>query len=66
MLFPVTTFRAAMKPPNNTLPALQAEGTQQSLLDTFQTRAELYDLLDYEDFDQRDRDYFGDRGPSDP
>lgn len=58
VLFPVTTFRAAMQAAWKTLTTLQATGTQQALLDSFQTRAELYDLLGYEDFDQRDRDYF--------
>lgn len=58
VLFPVTTFRAAMQAAWQTLTTLQATGTQQSLLDSFQTRAKLYDLLGYEDYDQRDRAYF--------
>ncbi len=66
VLFPVTAFRAAMKSAQQTLAAIQADGTQRSLLENLQTRAELYDLLDYEDFDQRDRGYFGDRGASAP
>ena len=66
VLFPVTTFRAAMHAAQNTLATIQAEGTQQSLLGTLQTRAALYDLLNYEDFDQRDRDYFGEHGASAP
>lgn len=59
VLFPVTTFRAAMQAAWNTLMTLQTTGTQQSVLDTFQTRSELYDLLGYKDYDQRDRAYFG-------
>jgi len=38
---------------------LAAEGTQASFLDGMQTRAELYELLGYADFDQRDKSYFG-------
>jgi len=31
-------------------------GTQQNLIERMQTRAELYDLLGYADFERRDRD----------
>ena len=41
------------------LARLAAEGTQSGFLDVMQTRAELYDLLGYADFDQRDQRYFG-------
>lgn len=58
-LFPVTIFRVAMKAAETALAQLAAEATQQNFLDVMQTRAELYDLLGYQDFDQRDRAYFG-------
>lgn len=57
VLFPVTLFRVAMKSVEQSLAELAAEGTQQGLLPDMQTRAELYDLLDYEDYDRRDREY---------
>lgn len=60
VLFPVTLLRTAMKAVENVLARLAAEGTQAGLLNTMQTRAELYDLLGYADFDQRDKRYFGD------
>jgi methylisocitrate lyase len=59
VLFPLTAFRAAMKAAHDLLEALYAEGTQKPVLTTLQTRTELYDLLNYTDFDQRDRSYFG-------
>jgi methylisocitrate lyase len=48
VLFPVTMFRVAMKAVENALAQLSAEGTQQNFLDKMQTRAELYDLIDYD------------------
>ena len=43
----------------NALNEIAREGTQKGLLDRMQTRAELYKLLDYEGFEERDRSYFG-------
>jgi methylisocitrate lyase len=63
VLFPVTLFRTAMKGVETALARLAAEGTQASFLDKMQTRAELYDLLGYADFDQRDQRYFGGKPP---
>ena len=62
VLFPVTLFRTAMKGVELALAHLAAEGTQANFLDGMQTRAELYDLLNYADFDQRDKTYFGGPG----
>jgi methylisocitrate lyase len=59
VLFPLTPFRAAMKAAEETLVALRDQGTQRDRLDRLQTRADLYDLIGYEDWDQRDRRYFG-------
>lgn len=59
VLFPVTVFRTAMKAAESALLQLIEAGTQKDLLERMQTRAELYDLLGYEDYDRRDREYFG-------
>ena len=59
VLFPVTVFRQAMKAAEDGLKTVFENGTQKSLLDKMQTRAELYDYLDYEGFQNRDRSYFG-------
>jgi methylisocitrate lyase len=58
VLFPLTPFRAAMKAAEETLRALRDDGTQRGRLDRLQTRAELYDLMDYNDWNERDRLYF--------
>jgi methylisocitrate lyase len=47
-----------MKAAEAALATIIQEGTQASLLDLMQTREELYELLDYADFEERDRTYF--------
>ncbi len=64
VLYPVTLLRVAMQAAQSALTAIAAEGTQASLLDTMQTREELYQLLQYDTFDQRDRENFGTQRPS--
>lgn len=59
VLYPVTLLRVAMKAAEAVLQTLAVDGTQAELLDLMQTRQELYDLIDYQDFEQRDRRYFG-------
>lgn len=58
-LYPVTAQRIAMKAVEAGLAVLSTEGTQRNLLDLMQTREELYDLINYEDFEERDRAHFG-------
>ena len=60
ILYPVTLLRVAMKASEAALGLLAADGTQRELLDLMQTRQELYDLLEYDDYEQRDREHFGD------
>jgi methylisocitrate lyase len=47
VLYPLTAFRAMNKAAEQVYSTLRAEGTQKSLVDMMQTRAELYDLIDY-------------------
>ena len=58
VLYPVTLLRVAARAMELALAMLSSEGTQRELLEVMQTREELYDLLDYEDFEERDREYF--------
>ncbi len=60
-LYPVTLLRVAMKGVEAALDSIAADGDQHDLLDLMQTRQELYNLLDYTDYEERDRAYF--RGP---
>ncbi len=58
VLYPVTLLRVAMKAVETALAILAADGSQRELLDLMQTRQELYDLLDYDTYESRDREYF--------
>jgi methylisocitrate lyase len=59
VLFPVTMLRVAAKAVEEALAQLARDGSQRGFVDRMQTRAELYDLLDYTGFEARDRTYFG-------
>jgi methylisocitrate lyase len=59
VLFPLTAFRAALKAANDTLADVKNLGHQRDRMPQMLTRAELYDLLGYADFEKRDREYFG-------
>ncbi|HEY0548868.1 MAG TPA: methylisocitrate lyase [Verrucomicrobiae bacterium] len=58
VIYPVTSLRLAMKAVEDGLAALQKEGTQEPLLERMQTRAELYELLRYADYQQFDQGVF--------
>ncbi len=58
VIYPVTSLRLAMKAVEEGFAVLKKEGTQESLLKEMQTRAELYDLLRYKDYEQFDKDVF--------
>lgn len=58
VLYPVTLQRVAMKAMETALAVLGSDGTQEELLDLMQTREELYELLGYRQFEQRDEAYF--------
>ncbi len=58
VLFPVTLLRAAMHAASHLLDEIATHGTQQRRLGEMLTRAELYDLLDYQNYEARDRSFF--------
>lgn len=58
VIYPVTSLRLAMKAVEDGLAVLKREGSQESLLKQMQTRAELYELLRYKDYEQFDKDVF--------
>jgi methylisocitrate lyase len=62
VLYPVTLLRVAMKAVEAALGILAAEGTQNEILDLMQSRQELYDLLEYSDYEARDRAHFSGPG----
>ena len=57
VLFPVTTLRMATKAIERVLVELRNHGSQRGLLEQMQTRQQLYDLLRYEEYEQRDRQF---------
>jgi methylisocitrate lyase len=57
ILYPLTAFRSAMRAAAETLVLLRDEGHQRDALPRMLTRAELYDLLGYSAYDERDRNY---------
>jgi methylisocitrate lyase len=59
VLFPVSTLRSALKAAQQTLEAIRDEGQTAGAAGAMLTRRELYDLLDYQSYEERDRSYFG-------
>jgi methylisocitrate lyase len=52
-LFPLSAFRAANRAAENVYAAVRRDGHQQAVLDTMQTREELYERIGYHDFERR-------------
>jgi methylisocitrate lyase len=59
VIYPVTALRAALGAARRTLLAIRDQGHQRDLVPQMLTRAELYDLLGYTGYEERDRSYFG-------
>lgn len=53
ILYPLSAFRAMSKAALNTYQAIIQQGTQESVIDTMQTRNELYEILDYNKYEQK-------------
>jgi methylisocitrate lyase len=64
ILYPVSALRAALLAAREVLEAIKQQGHQRGVLSRMLTRAELYDLLGYSDYEERDRRYFGRRSIS--
>ena len=52
-LYPLSAFRAMSAAAVAVYETLRREGTQQAVLDTMQTRTELYDVLGYHDYERK-------------
>ena len=52
-LYPLSAFRAASAAALNVYQSVRANGTQQQVVDTMQTRMDLYDYLGYHDYEQK-------------
>jgi methylisocitrate lyase len=58
-LYPLSTFRAMSRAAENVYGALRRDGTQKSVLDSMQTREELYKVLNYHDYERKLDTLFG-------
>ena len=52
ILYPLSAFRAMNKAAENVYEAIRSEGTQVSVLDTMQTREELYERINYHAYEE--------------
>ena len=53
VLYPLSAFRAMNKAADNVYTAIRRDGTQKNVIDTMQTRMELYEAIGYHAFEQR-------------
>lgn len=58
VIYPMTTFRIAMGAIENGLKELHEKGTQEGLLDKMQTRKRLYEILEYDQYNNFDQNLF--------
>ncbi|MBD2869952.1 methylisocitrate lyase [Paenibacillus arenilitoris] len=61
-LYPLSAFRAMSAAAQRAYRSIRQEGTQQSAVGLMQTRAELYDLLHYHDYERKLDELFGTEG----
>jgi methylisocitrate lyase len=58
VLYPLSAFRAANKAAENVYRHIRRDGTQKNVVDTMQTREELYAAIGYHDYEQKLDDLF--------
>jgi len=61
VLYPLSAFRAMNKAAEKVYETIRREGTQRSVLDTMQTREELYERIGYHDYERRLDALFADK-----
>jgi methylisocitrate lyase len=57
-IYPVTSLRLSMKAVEDGFAVLKQQGTQKEIVDRMQTRARLYEVIQYEDYNKFDQDIF--------
>jgi methylisocitrate lyase len=63
VLYPLSAFRAAARAQLRVYEAIRAAGTQKGVVDLMQTRAELYDVLGYHEYEKKLDELFGKEKP---
>ena len=61
-LYPLSAFRAMSLAAEKVYESLSKEGTQRNVLDIMQTREELYERLNYHEFEQKLDELFSEEG----
>ncbi len=61
-LYPLSAFRAMSAAAENVYKVLRNDGTQENIIDTMQTRDELYDVLGYHAYEEKLDELFADSG----
>lgn len=61
-LYPLSAFRAMNQAALNVYTTLREKGSQESVIDTMQTRSDLYDFLGYHDYEQKLDELFASEG----
>jgi methylisocitrate lyase len=59
VLYPLSAFRAAARAELEVYGAIRSDGTQKRVLERMQTRAELYEVLRYHDYEKKLDELFG-------
>jgi methylisocitrate lyase len=59
VLYPLSAFRAMAKAAEAVYGAIRRDGTQKSVVDSMQTRAELYEVLGYHEYERKLDELFG-------
>jgi methylisocitrate lyase len=61
-LYPLSAFRAMSAAALNVYESLRKDGTQKAVVDTMQTRMELYDVLGYQAYEDKLDELFQEKG----
>jgi len=59
VLYPLSAFRAMSRAAEAVYEAIRRDGTQRAMLERMQTRAELYDVLGYHEYERKLDRLFG-------
>ena len=65
VLYPLSAFRAMSAVAQNVYQHIRREGTQSNVVPTMQTRAELYEVLGYLDYEKQLDKLFDNKGEDD-
>ena len=64
-LYPLSAFRAMSAAAENVYRTLRRDGSQRAVVDTMQTREELYEVLSYHEYENKLDELFADSGKTD-